>query len=110
LWLLTRGPAGAVESVQYHGLIPMLLNEPQRQEGPETSIGRTVDAAGRGCPPFRLVGKSLSMSLSRRQSAVSSAHSPAVARFVDDAPLERNGVEPSVPRKISYDFEVSARS
>ena len=63
LWLLTRGPAGAVESVQYHGLIPMLLNEPQRQEGPETSIGRTVDAAGRGCPPFRLVGKSLSISV-----------------------------------------------
>jgi hypothetical protein len=30
--LVTRGPAGAVESVQCHGLIPMLLNEPQRQE------------------------------------------------------------------------------
>ena len=30
--LVTRAPGGAVESVQYYELIPMLLNELQRQE------------------------------------------------------------------------------
>ena len=29
--LVTRGSDGAVESVQYHELVPMLLNELQRQ-------------------------------------------------------------------------------
>lgn len=30
--LVTRGSDGAVESVQYHELVPMLLNELQRQQ------------------------------------------------------------------------------
>ena len=38
-------------------------------------------------------------------SAASPAHSRAVARFVDDSPLERNGFELSVPREISSAFE-----
>src|ERR1700751_2780482 len=58
------GNRRVVESVQYNELIPMLLKELQRQEQLKARNAALAGAAGEGCPPFRLAGKSVNASAS----------------------------------------------
>jgi hypothetical protein len=69
--LVTREANGAVASVQYNELIPMLLNELQRQErelqrlkSQNAALASRFGSAGGGCSSFRLAGKSLSAAAS----------------------------------------------
>ena len=78
--LVTRGSNGEMQSVQYHELVPMLLNELQRQEreppgaeDAECGLGGALGAAGPGRSLFRFAGKSLSATASVRLPAAVSA-------------------------------------
>lgn len=72
--LVVRGAKGEVETLQYHGLVPMLLNEVQRQQ-------QKLEAQGQELTELKVQNALLQTALAQRNEEQRAQHAALTARL-----------------------------